>query len=159
MQGDFGGTRIAMREGMSRSALWSLLLCVPACFAVAACGGHTVIDDGSPAATDGGTSDAANDSPSPPPGERAPKVHRPAPATCTPYPAPPEPVIPDAGLGPSAHFDCHTHADCTEHPRGSCVFFPTSIPTDPGGTRCVYECLTDADCAAGTSVPEASGKG
>jgi hypothetical protein len=82
------------------------------------------------------------------PTERVPLHHRTVGTTCTPAPLPSEPEIPDAGLGPSATFECRTHADRTAQPRGRCIFYPTSPPTDPGGTRCIYdECTTDIVCA------------
>lgn len=81
---------------------------------------------------------------------RTPKQHRASSIACSPAPLPPEPQIPDAGLGPSAVFECRVHADCVEHPRGRCIFHPTDPPFDPGGTRCSYdECQYDTDCMGG----------
>jgi hypothetical protein len=103
------------------------------------CGGST---------TDSGAPDAAlYDAPPDATLAHAPGSHRPVAVPCVPAPLPPEPEIPDAGLGPGATFQCHVHADCTAKPRGRCIFYPTDPPYDPGGTRCVYdECTVDDDC-------------
>ena len=106
--------------------------------------------DGGTDGTDGtGDTGAPHDAHAAPP---APTAHRPNGTPCAPTPIPPEPEIPDGGLSPSAHFDCHVHADCVAHPRGRCVFLPTNPPIEAGGTRCMYDaCFQDGDCESGGS--------
>jgi hypothetical protein len=108
---------------------------------LAACGGVATGTGPSSGSPDGGGSDASS-------GDSAvPAQHRPNPVPCAQAPLPPEPTIPDAGLAPSEHFDCRHHADCTAQPRGRCVYAPPDPPTDPGGTRCLYDvCQNDTDC-------------
>ncbi len=116
--------------------------------AIVACGG---VAQGP--TSNGGGGDAATDAPLSDGGAhdaRAPRDHRTGSVTCSPAPVPPEPIIPDAGAGPGAKYECRAHADCTAQPRGRCIFFPTSPPIEAGGTRCLYdECTTDAACAPG----------
>jgi hypothetical protein len=125
----------------SRSVLVVAVFGVAAC----ACGGVAASTTSTepPGASDGG----ADAPPTGDGGARVPVKHRPTSVTCAPAPLPPEPVIPDAGVGPSATFACRTHADCTAKPRGRCIFFQTSPPIEAGGTRCLYdECTTDSAC-------------
>ncbi|HEY8376928.1 MAG TPA: ferritin-like domain-containing protein, partial [Nannocystis sp.] len=82
-------------------------------------------------------------------------IHRPAPVECL-APVTPTSCPPDAA-DTSA---CHTDADCTEKPFGSCqldlVFGGLNAPTDT--CSCVYGCRTDADCAPG-EVCRCAGEG
>jgi hypothetical protein len=116
-----------------------------------ACGGASttpVVEEVGGDAGSDATGDAAKTRPSSP----VPQNHREVALSCAPAPLPPEPEIPDSGLGPGATITCKLHADCVAQPRGRCVFYPTSPPVDPGGTRCIYdECTTDYQCAPGAT--------
>jgi hypothetical protein len=90
--------------------------------------------------------DATVDTPALP---HAPSKHRPAAIVCPTPPLPPEPDLSAHSFGPSAKFQCKTHAECTDRANGRCIAFDTSPPTEAGGTRCIYSvCNSDDDCGS-----------
>jgi hypothetical protein len=116
---------------------WAWLGAVPL---LVGCGGSTSLDSTD---RDAGVGPDAGPGPEP-------TSHRPSAVACPEPPLPPEPVVPDGGLGPGATFECQVHADCIARPKGRCIFVETNPPYDPGGTRCVYDqCESDSECLSG----------
>ncbi|MGZ3419712.1 MAG: hypothetical protein ACXWUG_06020 [Polyangiales bacterium] len=111
------------------------------------CGGQVSPES---VANDGGldaASDVGSDAATLP---HPPSKHRPAALGCKTPPLPPEPDLSHGSFGPSAKFECKSHAECTAGPNGRCIVFETSPPTEPGGSRCIYSlCNTDGDCGTG----------
>jgi hypothetical protein len=107
------------------------------------CGGQ--VSEGPATSPDAGL-DVVADAPALP---HAPSKHRPAEIPCPTPALPPEPDLSHHEFGPSAKFECKTHAECTAHENGRCIAFDTSPPTEPGGTRCIYSlCNRDEDCGS-----------
>jgi hypothetical protein len=136
---------IAPRFSMQPRALFFAMLCLASPASIA-CGGSVSVDGadgGTDTKTPGSDAPIGSDASLPHP----PKVHRPAPTTCSTPPLPPEPDLSSHTFGPGATFDCKSHADCTAGKNGRCIVVDTSPPTERGGTRCVYStCNVDVDC-------------
>jgi hypothetical protein len=109
-------------------------------FALVGCGGQV---SGESAATDAGTDSGSDAVVLPHP----PSKHRPAPIACVTPALPPEPDLSRGSFGPSAMFECKSHAECSAQPNGRCIVFDTIPPTERGGSRCIYSlCNVDSDC-------------
>lgn len=115
--------------------------------ATAACGGNVTSGTGG---TGGATSGCENPTPIlQPDGSESGYVkcadgaiNRVAPVACV------GAAVVDSCAGTEDTLDCTTAADCTGGPNGTCQSYAPG-PGGPTYCSCLYQCNTDADCAAG----------